>query len=163
MRLDGHGEESPPACYLDGAIDALVSPSQGGRLLVLDFKYALPRAAAAERYRLQLAAYALAASRAHGGAPVEARLQFLRGDLSSLDVTPTEEDLSVLARDAPALAHGVATGAGDRSPTALGRLEERCRGEGCGFVGRCYPAVPGSPRSSVEGAEGPSVASIDPA
>jgi ATP-dependent helicase/nuclease subunit A len=142
MRLDGAGEASPPACYLDGAIDALVAPPPGGRLLVIDFKYALPRAEAAERYRLQLAAYALAASRAHGGAPVEARLQFLRGDFASLDVTPTAEELSALARAAPALAWGVATGAGDQPPSALGRDQARCRGEECGFVERCFSTPP---------------------
>jgi hypothetical protein len=140
MRLDGGGAGGPPACYLNGAIDALVAPAGGGPLLLLDYKYALPRAESAERYRLQLTAYALAASRAHGGVPVEARLQFLRGDLSSLDVTPGAEELSALARDAPALAHGVATGAGDQPPAALGRDPERCRGEGCGFVERCFPA-----------------------
>jgi ATP-dependent helicase/nuclease subunit A len=117
-----------------------VTRGGGGPLLVIDYKYALPRAEAAERYRLQLAAYALAVSRAHGGAPVEARLQFLRGDLASLDVTPTAEELSALARDAPALAWGVATGAGDRPPAALGRDQARCRGEGCGFVERCFAA-----------------------
>lgn len=138
MRLDGAGAGSPPACYLDGAIDALVGHPKGGPLLVLDYKYAMPRAEAAERYRLQLAAYALAASRAHGGAPVEARLQFLRGDFASLDVTPTAEALSALALAAPALAWGVATGAGDQPPSALGRDEARCRGEGCGFVERCF-------------------------
>ncbi len=140
LRLDGAGAGGPPACYLDGAIDALVSHGGGGPLLVLDYKYALPRAEAAERYRLQLAAYALAASRAHGGAPVEARLQFLRGDLASLDVTPTSEELSDLARAAPGLAWEVATGTGDQAPSALGRDRARCLGEGCGFVERCFAA-----------------------
>ena len=142
LRLDGGGEGGPPACYLAGAIDALVAPRAGERLLVLDFKYALPRPEAAARYRLQLAAYALAASRASGGAPVEARLQFLRGDFSTLDLTPTPAELTALARDAAALAHGVATGAGDRPPAALGRDRPRCQEEGCGFVERCFGAAP---------------------
>ncbi len=139
LRLGGEGSGAP-ACYLNGAIDALVAPRQGGRPLVLDFKYALPRAEAAERYRVQLEAYALAASRACGGGPVEARLQFLRGDLSSLDMTPTAAALAGLAREAPGLALGVARGDGDRPPEALGRDRARCGAEGCGFVERCFPA-----------------------
>lgn len=139
LRLGGEGSGAP-ACYLNGAIDALVAPRQGGRPLVLDFKYALPRAEAAERYRVQLEAYALAASRASGGGPVEARLQFLRGDLSSLDMTPTAAALAGLAREAPGLALGVARGDGDRPPEALGRDRTRCGAEGCGFVERCFPA-----------------------
>jgi ATP-dependent exoDNAse (exonuclease V) beta subunit len=150
LRLGGEGRGAP-ACYLNGAIDALVAPRPGGQLLVLDFKYALPRAEAAERYRLQLAAYALAASRAHGGAAVEARLQFLRGDFSTLDVTPTTEALAGLAREAPGLALGVASGAGDRSPEALGRDAARCRAEGCGFVERCFLRGDAPDRSPVEG------------
>jgi hypothetical protein len=138
LRLDGPAPGGPPACYLHGAIDALVTPAGGAPLRVLDFKYAMPRAESAERYRLQLAAYALAASRAHAGAPVEARLQFLRGDRSELDVTPTAEALAGLARDAPALALEVASGSGDRPPAALGRDPPRCRAEGCGFVARCF-------------------------
>jgi hypothetical protein len=138
MRLDGDQAGGPPACYLNGAIDALLAPRAGEPLLVLDYKFALPRLESAERYRLQLAAYALAASRAHGGAAVEARIQFLRGDFSALDVTPTAEQLSALARTAPALALGVATGAGDQPPEALGRDRPRCRAEGCGFVERCF-------------------------
>jgi hypothetical protein len=136
LRLDG--DAGVPACYLNGAIDALVAPRPGGRLLVIDYKFSLPRPEAAERYRLQLEAYVLAASRAHGGAPVEARLQFLRGDFSALDVTPGAAALDDLARRAPGLALGVARGDGDRTPEALGRDETGCRAEGCGFVERCY-------------------------
>jgi hypothetical protein len=122
----------------------LVAPRPGGRLLVIDYKYSLPRAEAAERYRLQLAAYALAASRASDGAPVEARLQFLRGDFSRLDVTPSAAALADLARAAPALALGISRGEGDRTPAELGRDEARCLGEGCGFVERCYGAGRGA-------------------
>lgn len=138
LRLDG--EPGEPACYLNGAIDALVLPSRrGGPLLVVDYKYAVARPGSAERYRFQLLAYAVAAARAHAGAPVEARLQFLRGDLRSVDVTPAPEALARFTREAPALAAGAAAGAGDRSPASLGRDEARCRAEGCGFVVRCYP------------------------
>ncbi|HET9552618.1 MAG TPA: PD-(D/E)XK nuclease family protein, partial [Anaeromyxobacteraceae bacterium] len=138
LRLDGAPGE--PACYLNGAIDALVLPARrGGPLLVVDYKYAVARPGSAERYRLQLLAYALAAARAHGGARVEARLQFLRGDFRVVDVTPSEGDLAWLAAEAPRLAAGAARGEGDRPPAALGRTEARCREEGCGFLARCFP------------------------
>ncbi|MCM2335091.1 MAG: PD-(D/E)XK nuclease family protein, partial [Anaeromyxobacteraceae bacterium] len=144
LRLDG--EPRGPACYLNGAIDALVLPARrGAPLLVVDFKYAMARPGAAERYRLQLLAYAAAAARAHGGAPVEARLQFLRGDLRAVDVTPSEEALARFAREAPTLAAAAARGEGDRLPAALGRDEARCRAEGCGYVARCHPARRGAP------------------
>jgi hypothetical protein len=144
LRLDGAPGE--PACYLDGAIDALVLPARrGGALLVADYKYAMARPGSAERYRLQLLAYALAASRAHGGARVEARLQFLRGDFRVVDVTPSAAALAAFAREAPALAAGVARGEGDRPPAVLGRDEARCSEEGCGFVSRCFrPAGDGT-------------------
>jgi hypothetical protein len=151
LRLGGE-ERGAPACYLNGAIDALVAARPGERTLVLDFKYALPRAEAAERYRVQLEAYALAASRATGGGPVEARLQFLRGDFSSLDVTPTAAALTLLARDAPVLALGVACGDGDRPPEALGRDRARCVAEGCGFVERCFRAKDAPDQAPLEGA-----------
>jgi ATP-dependent helicase/nuclease subunit A len=138
LRLDG--APGQPACYLNGAIDALVlPPRRGGRLLVIDYKYAMARPGSAERYRLQLLAYAVAASRAHAGAAVEARLQFLRGDLRVVDVTPSPEGLARFAAEAPALATGAARGEGARSPAELGRAEARCRAEECGFVARCFP------------------------
>jgi hypothetical protein len=138
LRLDA--PPGQPACYLNGALDALVLPARrGGALTVIDFKYAMARPGSAERYRLQLLAYATATSRAHGGARVEARLQFLRGDLRSLDVTPSTESLARFAEEAPLLAAGAARGDGDQAPEALGRTEARCRAEGCGFVTRCYP------------------------
>jgi ATP-dependent exoDNAse (exonuclease V) beta subunit len=149
LRLGGEGS-GPPACYLNGAIDALVAPRPGGRVLVLDFKYALPRAEAAERYRVQLVAYALAASRAGGGGPIEARLQFLRGDFSSLDVTPTAAAMAALEQEAPVLALGLASGTGERRPEALGRDRARCSTEGCGFVERCFGPGDAPDRASVE-------------
>jgi hypothetical protein len=143
LRLDPPPGE--PACYLNGAIDALVLPARrGGPLLVIDFKYAMARPDSAERYRIQLLAYAAAASRAHGGVRVEARLQFLRGDLRGVDVTPSAEALARFAAEAPALAAGAARGEGDRPPAELGRDRVRCQAEGCGFVARCYrPSAPG--------------------
>jgi ATP-dependent exoDNAse (exonuclease V) beta subunit len=129
-----------PACYLHGAIDALVAaPRRGGALQVVDFKYAMARPGSAERYRLQLLAYAAAAARAHGGAPVEARLQFLRGDLRAVDLTPSPAALARFLAEAPRLAGEASRGAGDRSPEALGRTEAACRADGCGFVARCHP------------------------
>ena len=110
---------------------------------MIDYKYALPRAGAAERYRLQLLAYALAARRAHPGARVRARLQFLRGDLRSVEVAATERELEAFAREAPPLALGAHSGRGaDLAPAALGRDEARCRAEGCGYAGRCFPRLP---------------------
>jgi predicted RecB family nuclease len=138
LRLDGEGA---PGAYLVGAIDALVAGRRGEGYTVVDYKYATPRPEAAERYRLQLVAYALAARRAHPGARVRARLQFLRGDLRAVDVTPGERDLRRFAREAPRLAWEAHRGAGgDLSPAEVGRDEARCRAEGCGFVARCYPA-----------------------
>jgi hypothetical protein len=138
LRLPGDGV---PDCYLVGALDALVVGRRGEGILVVDYKYASPRAGSTERYRLQLLAYALAARRAHPGAEVRARLQFLRGDLRAMDVTPSERELDAFAREAPRLAWGAHRGAGGEiSPSALGRDEARCRGEGCGYVGRCFPS-----------------------
>jgi ATP-dependent exoDNAse (exonuclease V) beta subunit len=132
LRLPGS-----PAVYLDGAIDALAV--QPGRVEVLDFKYALYHPGAEERYRVQLAAYALAASSAFGALPVSASIHFLRGVPRRVDVTPSGGELDGLAAAIPALALGAARGEGrDLSPAAVGRDEPRCRGEGCGFATRCF-------------------------
>jgi ATP-dependent exoDNAse (exonuclease V) beta subunit len=136
LRLDG--VDGAPAVYLTGALDALLRERRGGGLTVVDFKYATPRPGAAERYRVQLAAYALAARRASPGARVRARLQFLRGDLRALDVTPEPAELEAFARRAPALALAALRGDGERPPSELGRDEARCRAEGCGYVTRCH-------------------------
>lgn len=133
LRLGG-GEE--PACYVTGAIDALVE--EGGAVAVLDFKYALPRPGAAERYRLQLAAYALAAGRAFPGRRVTAALQFLRGSCAAVDVTPSAAALRRLAAEAPRLALALRGGEAP-SPAELGRDAARCAAEGCGYVARCFP------------------------
>jgi ATP-dependent exoDNAse (exonuclease V) beta subunit len=140
LRLDGDGV---PAAYLVGALDALVVGRRGEGVLVVDYKYASPRPEAVERYRLQLLAYGLAAARAHPGARVRARLQFLRGDFRALDVTPGAHELAVFAREAPRLAWAAHAGAeGERPPAAIGRDEARCRAEGCGWVSRCYRRAP---------------------
>ncbi|HYS79940.1 MAG TPA: UvrD-helicase domain-containing protein [Anaeromyxobacteraceae bacterium] len=140
LRLDGDGA---PSCYLVGAIDALVEDRRG--IEVIDFKYALARPGAAERYRLQLLAYALAAGRAFPEHHVIARLQFLRGGCAAVDVTPTTAELRRFAREAPRLAALAYTGADlGRTPHELGRDEQRCRGEGCGYVARCFPPAPRS-------------------
>jgi ATP-dependent helicase/nuclease subunit A len=108
--------------------------------VVVDYKYAAPRPEAAERYRLQLLAYALAARRAHPGAPVRARLQFLRGDFRVVDVTPSDRELDAFAREGPRLAWGAHRGdRAEAAPAELGRDEARCRAEGCGYAGRCFP------------------------
>jgi hypothetical protein len=132
LRLPG----SPP-CYVDGVIDALAVDAGG--VEVLDFKYAPYHPGAEERYRVQLAAYALAASRAFGGQSVKATLHFLRGVPRTVDVTPSEEVLQRLAAEIPALVMGASGVAGrDLSPAAVGRDEVLCRAEGCGFVTRCF-------------------------
>jgi hypothetical protein len=137
-----------PAAYLVGAIDALLAGRRGEGLVVVDFKYASPRGDAAERYRLQLLAYAVAAGRAHPGATVRARLQFLRGDCRAVDVTPSARDLARFEHDAPRLAREVHLGAGDVAPSLLGRDEARCRAEGCGYAARCHaPGRPSRPAS----------------
>lgn len=130
--------DGAPAVYLVGALDALVQERRGGALTVVDYKYATPRAGAAERYRLQLLAYVLAAARAHPGARVRARLQFLRGDHRTVDVTPSARELERFEQDAPRLAAEARRGA-EPSPAELGRDEARCRAEGCGYVPRCFP------------------------
>jgi hypothetical protein len=136
LRLDGEPGGAPPL-YLDGAVDALVT--ERGVVRVVDYKYAMPRPGAAERYRFQLVAYALAVSRAHPGARVRATLQFLRGDHRTVDLTPDGPALRAFAQEAPLLARELARGAGERTPAALSRTEARCRAEGCGFVARCHP------------------------
>jgi hypothetical protein len=131
LRLEG----APPA-YLDGALDALIV--KPGSVEILDFKYATHHPGAEERYRVQLAAYALAASRAFPGRPVRAALHFLRPSFE-VDVTPSPADMARLAAEAPALALAAARGEGrDRSPAELGRDADRCRAEGCGYVERCF-------------------------
>jgi ATP-dependent exoDNAse (exonuclease V) beta subunit len=147
LRLDGAaGADGPavPDAYLVGAIDALVAGRRGEGITVVDYKYATARPEAAERYRLQLLAYALAALRAHPGARVRARLQFLRGDLRAVDLTPSARDLERFARDAPRLAWEAHRGCGDLAPHELGRDEARCRAEGCGYVTRCFPQARGA-------------------
>jgi hypothetical protein len=134
LRLDAAGA----SCYLVGAIDALAVDARAKVATVVDYKYAVARPGAAERYRTQLLAYALAAGRAHPGFTVRARLQFLRGDARSVDVTPSPAELAAVAAEAPALALEASRGGGDRPPEALGRVEERCRAEGCGWAGRCF-------------------------
>ena len=137
LRLEGE-----PACYLDGALDALiVNPDS---VEILDFKYASHHPGGEERYRVQLAAYSLAASRAFPGRPVRAAIHFLRPALE-VDVTPSADDLARLATEAPVLALAAARGEGsDHSPAQLGRDLERCRAEGCGYVERCF-GPPGPP------------------
>jgi ATP-dependent helicase/nuclease subunit A len=134
LRLDG----APTAVYLVGALDALVAGPKG-ELTVIDYKYATPRPDAADRYRLQLAAYALAAARAHRGAKVRAVLQFLRGDRRTLELTPAPDELARLEELLPRLAREAAT-LREPSPSELGRDAARCRAEGCGWVGRCFGA-----------------------
>ena len=147
LRLEGDpggGDGATPAervpdLYLVGAIDALVTGRRGEGLVVVDFKYGTPGPGAAERYRIQLLAYTLAARRAYPGVAVRARLQFLRGDLRAVDVTPSDEELEAFAREAPRLAWGAHRGAeAEVAPAELGRDEARCRGEGCGYVARCF-------------------------
>ena len=143
MRLDGldalgsTADAGGARCYLSGAIDAIAE--EKGSLVVIDFKYALPAPGAAEKYRIQLLAYALAATRALPGKPVRASLQYLRGNCASVDVTPSPAELAAFAQEAPRLAAAAALGRGGDSPEALGRTEARCRSEGCGYVFRCYP------------------------
>jgi len=145
LRLPGDGDGVPDA-YLDGAIDALVV--KAGEVRVVDYKYALARPGSSERYRFQLAAYALAASRAFPRARVSAMLVFLRGDHRQVDLTSDPESLAALARAAPRLAWEAFRGLGteDRVPDAPGRDAARCRAEGCGFVARCWPT--GSPAAT---------------
>jgi RecB family exonuclease len=132
LKLTGEGV----GVYLVGALDALLRGPRG-ELTVIDYKYATPRPDAAARYRMQLAAYALAAARAHPGSRVRAAIQFLRGDLRTVDVTPSPEELEALERTAPRLAYEAAR-VRELSPAELGRTEARCRAEGCGYVGRCF-------------------------
>ena len=139
MRLDPIEPGRGAAAYVVGALDALVAPRRGDELTVIDYKYATFRPDAAVRYRVQLLAYALAASRARPGARVRARLQFLRADFRAVDVTLAPKELARFAADAPRLAEQAFLGAGDRPPAELGRDEPRCRAESCGFVPRCYP------------------------
>jgi ATP-dependent helicase/nuclease subunit A len=135
LRVDGAQGE---CCYLVGAIDALRIDGAARTVTVVDYKYAVPRAGAAERYRIQLLAYALAAGRAHPGFTIRARLQFLRGDARAVDVTPSARELERFAAAVPAMAVEAARGGGDRTAAELGRSRERCAEEGCGWAARCY-------------------------
>lgn len=138
------GADGLPACYLSGAIDALWE--ERGEVALVDFKYAVGRPEERERYRLQLTAYALAASRAFPGRRVQAALRFLRGGLAEADATPSPDELARFAAEAPRLALGAFRGDGERlAPADLGRSEAGCRAEGCGYRGRCFPGRPAAP------------------
>jgi hypothetical protein len=136
-----------PRLFLQGRLDVLAR--RGGTLLVRDYKYARPSAAAAVNYGAQLAAYELAV-RATGAAAVEAELVFLRGGTVVEAVPPldaaAEEGAFVAAADA--LARALASGgveAFPRGPTA----PDTCRRLGCGHVARCWGITrrAGDPRS----------------
>jgi len=150
LRLEGDGA---PSCYLVGAVDALIEEKSA--MAIIDFKYAMARAGAAERYQFQVLAYALAASRARPGRKLTASIQFLRGSCKTLDLTPSEAGLRRFARDVPRLAAAAHSGVDlSRSPAELGRTEARCRVEGCGYVSRCYPRERGSgasPKGPLQG------------
>ncbi|MGA8891416.1 MAG: PD-(D/E)XK nuclease family protein, partial [Anaeromyxobacteraceae bacterium] len=136
-RAEGIAPAEAGAVYLDGTIDALVAAPDAVRLV--DFKFARHLPGAEERYRFQLAAYSLAATRAFPGRPIRAELHYLRGGGRLVDVTPSPEELARLARELPALARAAARGEGrDAPPATLGRDRERCTAEGCGFVARCF-------------------------
>jgi ATP-dependent helicase/nuclease subunit A len=137
MRVEG--DARAPACYLVGSLDAIVE--RRDVVEIIDFKYALDARGAAERYRFQVLAYALAASRARPGRPVRAALQFLRGSCATIDVTPSETELRRFAREAPRLAAAADAGEGlCASPAELGRTEARCRESRCELAARCWPA-----------------------
>jgi hypothetical protein len=134
LRIDGD-----PPCYLTGTIDALCRDAR--TVTVIDFKYALFHPGAAEAHRAQLLAYAFAAGRAHPGRKVRAVLQYLRGRGAEVDVTPGDAELRRFAAEAPRWVRSAHLGEGSRlAPAELGRSEERCRAEGCGYVVRCYPS-----------------------
>jgi hypothetical protein len=132
MKVEGRGI----SCYLAGAIDAMLE--DGGDLEVIDFKYALPDPGVAGNYRFQLLAYALAASRAAPGRRIRASVQFLRGNCAAFDLTPSDAELERFTADLPVFAAGALRGDGDSLPAAIGRAEERCQREGCGYLLRCY-------------------------
>ena len=133
------GVEGAPACYLVGALDALVERRAG--VEIIDFKYALGGRGAAERYRLQILAYTLAASRARPGRRVKAVLQFLRGSCVTIDVTPGAAELRRFELEAPRLAAAAHAGEGlCATPAELGRTEARCRESRCELAARCWPA-----------------------
>jgi ATP-dependent exoDNAse (exonuclease V) beta subunit len=133
LRLEAGGL----ACYVSGAIDALIE--QPKEVLVVDYKYALASPGALERYRGQLLAYCVAAACARPGLSVRARLQFLRGSCDALDLAPTAAELEAFAREAPALAAAAAGGDPPSAPAELGRDPARCAADGCGYGGACFP------------------------
>jgi ATP-dependent exoDNAse (exonuclease V) beta subunit len=134
LRLEAGGR----SCYLAGAIDALLDERAG--LTVVDFKYALPRPGALERYRGQLLAYCVAARRARPGRRVRARLQFLRGPCSAVELAPSARDLDDFERAAPALAAAAAGLAPPPEPPALGRTPDACAADACGYAHACHGA-----------------------
>jgi ATP-dependent exoDNAse (exonuclease V) beta subunit len=136
-QADGIAPAEAGAVYLDGTIDALVTAPDEVR--VVDFKYARHLPGAEERYRFQLAAYALAATRAFPERPFRAELHYLRGGGRVVDVTPDQGELERLSRELPELARAASRGEGrELPPAALGRDRARCTAEGCGFVARCF-------------------------
>jgi hypothetical protein len=122
-----------PRLFLHGRIDLL--GRRDGALVVRDYKYARPAAAALEVYGAQLGAYRLAA----GGAGVEAELVFLRGgtEVRRLPALDWEREARTLVAAADALGAAVAAGGatafprGPASPAVCATL-------GCGYIRRCW-------------------------
>jgi hypothetical protein len=124
-----------PRLFLHGRIDLL--GRRDGTLVVRDYKYARPAAAALEAYGAQLGAYRLAA----GGAGVEAEIVFLRGgtEVRRLPALDAEHEARTLVEAADALGAAVAVAGptgfpqGPASPAVCATL-------GCGYVRRCWGA-----------------------
>jgi hypothetical protein len=132
---------SAPEVVLHGRIDVLAR--RGGALVVQDYKYAEPSAAAAAEYGEQLAAYRLAVRR-RTGEEVAGELVFVRGAprivaLPPLDAARMEAALLAAGR-------GLAAVAGRRDLEAYPRGPESpdaCERLGCELVRRCWSGGPG--------------------
>jgi ATP-dependent helicase/nuclease subunit A len=125
---------SRPRVFLQGRIDLLAR--RAGRLVVRDYKYAVPTRAAAAQYADQLDAYRLAV-----GEDADAEVMFLRGGVAvealPAIARPDAERTLVEAADAlgAAMASTDASAFPKRPPDAAA-----CAGLGCGYVRRCWGA-----------------------
>lgn len=137
----------PPPLFVRGRIDLL--GERAGRLVVRDYKYALP-ADDAETHRVQLETYALAVAAAHGGAGVDAEVEWLRapGGRATLPID-LDAARARIERVGVALAAALAAREAAAFPLAFS-APGPCRALGCPFVERCFARGVATDRRSDE-------------
>jgi ATP-dependent helicase/nuclease subunit A len=126
-----------PRVFIHGRMDLVAR--RAGRLVVRDYKYALPTPVAAAHHADQLAAYRLAL-----GGDADGEVMFLRGGpaVHALRSTP---DGAALLDTAYALGLATAAGGAEAFPKRPAGPDE-CLRLGCGYVPRCWRRPRGATR-----------------